>query len=1169
MGDAVPEPTRADHIRRLHDAIALQKSLRGLVADRLVDDAVHVLQREIAALERVDAPTHGVTTLSTLERKQVTAMFADLSGFTSMSERLDPETMRGILEACFNVLVSVIVAYGGTVEKFIGDAIYAVFGAPIAHENDPERACRAALDLMDALARFNADHSLTLGLHIGINSGRVVAGEFHAHGHRQYVTTGDTVNVAARLEDRSETGEILVGPQTWRLTQQHFRYAAAGPMKLKGKSEPLPIFRLLGLRTERFDKPPVPVEAPPLVGREDALERLQTAYLVTQTGTGGALFVTGEAGLGKSSVLGAFRERHISDVVTWIEAPCLPFTGNVSHHPFITALRTHLGLSGDADVTALSHALSVISSAELRTFSPYLATWLGCPLDESTANSLGFLDAEALRGQIYAACRALFAALTLERPVVVLLEDLHLADASTLDLLAHLLGLVEQAPLLFVISCRPQASAHADQWRVRTAARLGDRCDEIALPPLDERACGLLLTALLDSEAPALRLAAKLAKQSGGNPLFLTEITRTLMDDGTLRRTDATGRWTLPVTADDVPIPASLQGVVMARVDRLDEEARLVLKGIAVIGRWAPRPLVHALLGDIPQLERSLETLETQRLLQPTHEGWTFVHPLCRDIVYDSISLQQRAALHRAVAEHLEAGEAPLSDAECGRLAWHYAEGQQWDKAQAFLTQAGDQAGRMAADAEALTCYLRALDACQKAFGASWDKIENARLERKIGEALFRQGDHQEAREHLYRARALLGRPTPTSTLSVLGAVTGAMAMHIWRTLVPPRVRTMDPRVRETLFELMRISELLEWMEYKVDQQRYTFFAFEHLAVAEDLGRLDHQAISLASLALGCDILGLSGTARRYLDRALPLAEQSGHPRAVSLASFSMGMHHFFAGDMPSAQADMTRSIAIAKAAGDAHLRGGGMVDLAGLLYVCGDMREGFAISEALTRLGESTADEQVEGWGRLQRGQFLRILDGPQAAIIELKRADRLLAAVPDPYFQVKTAALSIECLLDLGLVRDAVEALAAAEAAQKRHKLQSHFDGWLANAQTRVRIALAERDGGVAWRRAQQACAQGLRRAGSSPGTRPVAMTLCGALAWARGQRRVAERWWQRARTAAEVLGDRAGMQVVLDTVAERTGDAAATNAANAHRASLVMAANPLTGDPSSSVP
>ncbi|MCP4541542.1 MAG: AAA family ATPase [Chloroflexi bacterium] len=321
--------TPEEQAAHLEAAIAQLEAQRATLGDAVVDAMIAAARKELTALDETPASTQALEG----ERKLVTIMFADISGFTAMAETMDPEAVRDLMNACFERLVPVVEKYEGTVDKFIGDEIMALFGAPLAHENDPERALRAALEMMDALIEFNAERSTDLGLHFGINTGLVIAGGLGTRGRQEYSVMGDAVNLAARLEDASKRGEIFVGPDTYRLTAPLFEFEVLEPIQVKGKVEPLQIYRLVGLKTEPGHVRGLETKgiSSPLVGRDTEFMALNACIERLMNGQGGIVSVIGEAGVGKSRLMAEIRDTASAIPLTWLEGRTLSFGQTISY----------------------------------------------------------------------------------------------------------------------------------------------------------------------------------------------------------------------------------------------------------------------------------------------------------------------------------------------------------------------------------------------------------------------------------------------------------------------------------------------------------------------------------------------------------------------------------------------------------------------------------------------------------------------------------------------------------------------------------------------------------------------------------------------------------------------------------------------------------------------
>jgi class 3 adenylate cyclase len=492
--------------RQIEQAIAALEAQRAILGDAVVETALPPLREKLAALERVEAPTSDLMG----ERKLVTVMFADISGFTALAETMDPEAVRDLMNACFERLVPVVEKYGGTVDKFIGDEIMALFGAPTAHEDDPERALRAALEMMDALAEFKLEQGIDLGLHIGVNTGLVIAGGLGTRERQEYSVMGDAVNLAARLEDLSQRGEVLIGRDTHQLTELLFEFEEREPIQVKGKAEPVTVYRLLDFRAVPGKVRGIAGLESPLVGRQAELHSLQEAIKRLQVGVGGIVTLVGEAGLGKSRlvveamaqvVLGADGRRSLQ----WVEGRCLSYGTSIAYLPWLDVLRGLLGVTADSTPDAvhdvLCEQLPLLCPGQVEAVYPYLARLMSLPLRDEDETALRDLEGEDLKAGAFRAVQSLLESAAWRRPLVVVCEDMHWADPTSLELLECLLPLIDRAPLLLLCVFRPETE-HGS-WRIKESAarRFRHRHTDLWLEPLSLAESRTLVGNLLSVEA--------------------------------------------------------------------------------------------------------------------------------------------------------------------------------------------------------------------------------------------------------------------------------------------------------------------------------------------------------------------------------------------------------------------------------------------------------------------------------------------------------------------------------------------------------------------------------------------------------------------------------------------------------------------------------------------
>jgi class 3 adenylate cyclase len=540
------------------------------------------------------------------ERKQITIMFVDISGFTAMSEKLDPEEVRNLINACFEALGAVINRYDGYIDKFIGDEIMALFGAPIAHENDPERALRAALDMMEVLKAFNKQHAdkipKPLALHFGINSGLAIAGGIGTIARRDYSVMGDTVNLAARLEDLSETGEILVGEQTYRLTAPLFEFEPLSPVQVKGKEKPVQVYRLIRAATTRSQIRGIEGLSSYLVGRSSEFETLCSALAKLQEGQGRVISVVGEAGLGKSRLVQEARQNCQDSNLVWVEGQALSYGQDAGYLVARAVLCNLLGVSDedsddeiDAALKAEIHRCFPTRSAEVY---PYLAYLLNVPLDEEAVQRVKYLTGEAIYQRIFQSVQDYLMIKASQKPLVLVWDDLHWVDPSSLKLLVALLPITETHPILFLLIYRTRRESRI--WNFHQQVSQSDTSMQtvyysLEIQPLRPEESHQLVTNLMGSSKQTQKLRELIVRKAEGNPFFIEEVIRSLIDNGALvRSTDETQSFVTTDASQEIRIPDTLQGVIMSRIDQLGPETKRILQVASIIGRTFP----HYVLAD-------------------------------------------------------------------------------------------------------------------------------------------------------------------------------------------------------------------------------------------------------------------------------------------------------------------------------------------------------------------------------------------------------------------------------------------------------------------------------------------------------------------------------------------------------------------------------------------
>ena len=756
-------PNRDSEIDKLNASIAALDAQRASLGDAIVDPAIEALRRQLSQLA---AAVEKEATED--ERKIVTIVFADVSGFTALSEKKDPEEVRALMNACFESLGPVVQKYDGTIDKFIGDEIMALFGAPIAHEDDPERALRAALEMMEAIAGINRTHGTELGLHIGINSGPVIAGQIGSENRRDYSVMGDAVNLAARLKDASSSGEIFVGPNTYRQTAHLFEFEEIPALTLKGKEAPVQVHRLLkakgvwksgrgieGLRTQ-------------LVGRESELHRIEAVLNILQRGRGGICAIFGEAGVGKSRLLAEVRANRPQNF-RWAEGRAFSYSAGMSYWLARSVLYDLLEIESDTAHSVAQVQLKNAVEAEFpENFDevyPYLARLFDLPLEQPMEERVKFLTSEALQTRILQAVQDYVRARSKRQSLVLIWEDMHWADPSSLEVFESLLPITAEVPLLLFCIGRPDDNLATELLgRVRETYSTSYQSIELSL--LTREQSQSLIEQLLKIDNLSAKMSDLILDRAEGNPFFLEELIRSLLDAGVLAPEQDHFVATREITAVDVP--ETLQSTLMTRIDRLKPQIKFALQRASVIGRIFQLRILARLHGDgsgaanlgdsLAELQRrEFVRLQEDRSVAELDEEYFFKHAITHDVAYNSLLLAKRKELHRLVAEALEELFPDRLEELSATLGYHFERAEAYERAANYLGRAAERARATFANTEALAFYQSAIGQIQRLDPDESDiSVRNyaARLNEGLGDVLTLVGQHADARNAYDRARS-------------------------------------------------------------------------------------------------------------------------------------------------------------------------------------------------------------------------------------------------------------------------------------------------------------------------------------------------------------------------------------------------------------------------------
>ena len=1141
----------------LEKAMAALDQQRSMLGDAAVEAALAGLQQKLSALEKGEPASQTLTG----ERRIVTVLFCDVKGSTAMAEKLDPEDWAGIMKRAFAYLIEPVTRHEGTVVRLMGDAILALFGAPTTHEDDPQRAVRAGLEIVEGITVFREqlkrERGLDFNVRVGINTGLVYAGAIGSDQRVEYTAIGDTMNLAARMEQTAQPGSVQITEQTFKLVDPWFEFEALGEIQVKGKREPVPVYRVLHIKAR-------PVRgrgleghglSAPIVGREQELERIEVCIKrLYELMEGCIVGIIGEAGLGKSRLLEeakSFTSSKSSNVL-WLEAQTLSFGQTISYWPFQQILRGWADITEGDDVDAswskLESRTRELFGEETMDYLPYLASLLALEVRDDYAERVKYLDGDAMGQQIFLTSRRFFERLAHRQPTILVFEDLHWMDESSTLLLEHLLPLVESVPLVIFGVSRPERETPAARLREICGRDFVDRYTEIRLVPLSESDSGQLINNLLDIENMPARLRDAIVAKADGNPFFLEEVIRTLIDTGAVQREASSGRWHATAQMEAINIPNTIQGVIMARVDRLEEELKQVLRVASVIGRSFLYRVLKAITEAGQHLNDDLTELQATELIREKQHlpelEFMFKHALAQEATYESILLQKRRELHARVALAIEALFAERLEEFYGLLAYHYARAEVWDKAQEYLLKAADQAGQMAADAEALNLYEQAMAAYARAFGDQWDPAQRASLERKISEAIERRGDYQQAVEHFRQALGYLGYRLPMSRGEVRTALAREILVQAAHRLWPNRfVKPAAPLPPPPVEDEGRIYLRLAFIDGRTNPERFLMVTLRELNFSEQYGFPLGIVFGCQTFGIALDFVGWSWLAGWYHHYALEVAQEIQIPRALANAYNGLQIHEFYRGELvhsleygrQSFQAfKLTRENATSEIAASF---------LVWALSELGDFDGAVAESQELIRWGRDAEVRVAWCWGETILGYALRRQGKLEEAIEHLQQAIKLAEAIPDHVYRIIAGAELGLCYLRQDNYERALSELETCLRIRAEHRVvePSGHAAILVNL-AEAHLWMAEQD--VSQRdqslnKAKSFCHAALRQAPKERPKLPKALRLQGTYEWLCGKPAAARKWWQKSLAEAERMSMKYDIGMIHLEMGRRLGE------------------------------
>jgi predicted ATPase/class 3 adenylate cyclase len=893
------------------------------------------------------------------ERKLVAILFADVVGSTTMGERLDPEQITDIMNGAFGRFNTDISRYGGTVSRLLGDAVLAIFGAPVAHEDDAERAVLAGLAIQESARTYAASvaahYGIAFEVRVGVHTGLAVltvVGD--AHGS-VYTCMGDAVNVASRLQGAAQTGTVLVSADTYHLIKGIFDVRSRGALEIKGKAAPIEAYEIVSVKAGERKVRGLPGITSPLVGRDGELRRLRAAVQATQEGRGAFLAVTGEAGLGKSRLVAELRawSRASDPTLTWLEGHAFSYGQTSLYSPWREVVRQSLDVS-DADSPDATRDQLRRQWAERELPEDdliFLETLLGVESEATLAAIAGYQRVQVALG-IARAMEGYLAALSESGLLILVFEDLHWADEASLELVASVSHLIATHTLLIVGVLRPDRAALSWSTIERIRAQHDGRFAQIDLEPLSAESSQTLLGNLLHIEDLPESMRALILRKSEGNPFFLEEIIRSFVDSGHIVREN--GHWRATHGIVDVAIPDTLLGLLTARIDRLPDPTKQIAQTAAVIGRTFSYPVLAAVEAQEPASNRiedlhpHLQTLTVEELVrewtQDPELEYMFKHALTQEAAYDLLLLRRRKGYHRTVGEVLEdlypqrLGElAPL-------IARHFWLGEDWPRAVRYALQAGEEAERAGAQREASDQYDRAYQALKKLPDARPDDIVDtimswvrAAYKLVAAETVLARLTEAEslARSRNDKRRLALTLNWIGNVYCNMGVPSGGVPALVegyrlaeelgqedlvlgWTFLIGESVIDQDPRAAlpymDRIIEIARKNYYEDIEAHAIAMKAMTYArlgefaeAREAMRVAQDLVEKIHSPVKVADVEAAAALMYYDmGEMERGIQsslRAAELANEVGGYECSIFGSYSVGMGYLQRGTLEEAAA--------------------------------------------------------------------------------------------------------------------------------------------------------------------------------------------------------------------------------------------------------------------------
>ena len=1073
------------------------------------------------------------------ERRLATVLFADISGFTRLSEQLDPEELTLVVNDCFNRIAPIIEKHEGLIDKYIGDCIMALFGIPKAIEAAPRKALDAAFEMQQAIRQYNASGTskYKINLHIGINTGMVLAGPIGAENLNDFTVMGDTVNIASRLKDISSIGQIFVGPKTFRQTKNFFSFKKLEPIDLKGKEQSLTIYELIARHEDdiqqTYNNRMIFSE---MIGREQQLDQLVLHLFKVINREGSIVSISGEAGIGKSRLIRELNKREEVSKVTFISGRALSYGQNLSYHPIIDVLRKWLNIKeNDSEYIAhrkLEKGIRNIDPQGVEEIVPFIARLMGMHLNGKYRQRLEGIEGDALVKLMIKTCRELIMKASSVRPVVIVMDDMQWADMSSIELLKILLRLADKHPILFVFAFRPDDGGVSAPLMDIIRKNHAPIHHSIQLVALEESFSAQLINNLLRADGFPSHVTKQIVQRSGGNPFFIEEIVRSLIDEGIVLYKN--GNFVVSEKIHSVHIPETITEVLMSRIDKLGPQARELIKTASVIGRNFFSRILKEVIEAPEGIGKQLAYLEDIQLIKKQQRmdemAYMFKHALAQEATYESILLKTRKELHIRTAKAFEKVFAERLPEFYGMLALHYSKGEDLDKAEEYLIKAGEESLNASASSEALVFYKDALGIYLRKNSKNVDHEKVALLEKNIGLAFQNKGQFADAVYYIDHVLRHYGVRVPRSRMEKLITFMSGF-VHLMFSLYMPRYKwTKTPN--EIDLEVIRLSFIKLNCVGVMDPKRLVpeAFKFYRLLTSFDLTKIDMGSGMFSGASVLFTIGGVSFKFSRKVLDVIKAQIIPGDVKSQMYYGFADILDHYHSGHWDLAEPYDKQLVEDALNLGQ-MLPTTYYVHSHALLNIkLGNYDTTIMLIEALRDLGEKFEHSFATGLSMFSAALLHYEFRELDKALLAAQQAIEFLHKIDDWVYLFRVYSLKANIQLRMGEVAAAKASLEKVKGIKLDNPLPSFKIDYLESQLTFDVMELEQQMLKVSsgmkaqlFKKARRSGRAAYRVSHKVARSQPIIFQHLGTISWLAGQPAKAVKWWKKSMQTGERLGTR----------------------------------------------